>query len=419
MIRLTDGQVLDGRFRIDGLAPGGGGQAISYKGTNLKNNAPVFIKHYCYLWKNDLSEQNIFYSEIFRKLDEKAKKYLCLPEQEVCTQDYKPIIGVQDDHVYTVFEFIDGQTLENIYHNHIPEWDLRRFLKTIFKICMSLEDEGIAHLDIKPDNFLVNKNRNTERNYIKLIDMDNARICDDITSPKKEYSGILQDPVATPFYSAPELINQEQDKISSKSDSFSLAMVLVDLLIGRNAFHQLNDMDQFYEGNCQLRLPTNDLHSLIGAMIQKCLNFNPDERFPVKNMYYTIRRCAGTYFRKKKCHVCIEDTVSGKTYRFYEDQATSADKTFILNRSDLNPIVPRLPENSIKFKIDETRSEYTMTVLSDELEIYRNNKRLSCEKTIYLEIPQPQDSRSRHLPEHKIKLGDKEYRFYLYLQEEK
>lgn len=417
MIKLENGLRLGGQFRIDGLAPGGGGQAFSYLGTNMDNKARVFVKHYCSLFENELPELKIFYTEIFRRLDEKARGYLCLPVSARSGEIYAPVVGVQDNHSYTVFKFIEGKTLENLYQDNIPPWDLRRFLKTIFRICSNLENAGIAHLDIKPDNFLVNRNKNTERDYITLIDMDNAWLCEDADSDVQEYNG-LQPVVATPFYSAPELTNGCHDKISSKSDSFSLAMVLVDLLVGRTNFYKINDMDEFYSGTHTLKLPNNDLHPLMGAMINKCLSFYPDERYPIKNMFYTIKRCAGTYFRKKQCHVCVESVKDGRVYRYFDDDTNDKDYALVLKRHDLNPIVPRLPDNSIKFTIDVSKGNYEMTCLTNEIDIYRNETQLACNRPVPLEIPQPADTHSRHLPLHKIIAYGEEYPVYIYLQED-
>jgi serine/threonine-protein kinase len=78
----------------------------------------------------------------------------------------------------------------------------------------------IIHRDLKPDNILIDK-----QGRLKLVDFGIAKLINkDISGNKTTIMAL------TPSYAAPEQINAE--KISIKTDIFSLAVVAVELLIG-------------------------------------------------------------------------------------------------------------------------------------------------------------------------------------------
>ncbi|MCC7006095.1 MAG: protein kinase [Ottowia sp.] len=128
---------------------------------------------------------------------------------------------------YLVTELVNGDTLKNFIHkcddfckshpkdiNHIAEIKLI-FAKQLISALNHLEEKGLSHADIKPENILV-----ANDGKIKLIDFGM------LTKATNQISNTL----GTANYLAPELIVIKGD--SSKIDSFATANVLLELVTG-------------------------------------------------------------------------------------------------------------------------------------------------------------------------------------------
>lgn len=114
-------------------------------------------------------------------------------------------------------EYIDGEELNS---KHLKEIDIYDLFKTLIFILNKLCNKNIYHLDIKPENILVNKNTKE----IKLADFGLACSRDKM---KKTACG-------TPGYIAYEVL--KDIKISCKSDVFSMGATLYNLLTGKRIY---------------------------------------------------------------------------------------------------------------------------------------------------------------------------------------
>ena len=405
MIALRKGDVIDNKYRIlKIIAPGG--QSTVYEAENLAD-----IKQYNDLPEDCQDEQKAVYREINRRGSEWQKSHnlpynpvdnLCLPVSDPqCTGDsYEPEIGVVNKGIYAVFPFLKGDTLKALLENHaLDKFQTRRLLRAICRICRWLEMNGVAHLDIKPDNFIVT-NPKSAKPYIKLIDMDYARIRD-ASNPNDTYVGIR--PLGgTEFYRAPEVARDDVSSVSSRSDAFSLGMLIVDMLMDGEVFRDSLEEKNLLQG--KYRLPQNDLHPEVVKYIKRAFSIDPKGRPSISNLTYIINQYAGTFFRKMRCQIAISDQ-SGKTYYFEESQDISEDA--------LNPII-RLPKEAcLHLDIDQEKGDYSVTYLQDEQNFYFNDRPVPKGKKRFLEIPDPNVSNSY----------SSEYRLYtvpikIYLEED-
>ena len=156
--------------------------------------------------------------------------------------DIEQNIGEDNDSICIIEEYIDGKSLRQYVHD---ETDTRGYLSVHeicrigIELCCILEylhgynGNGILHMDIKPDNIMLDKN-----GKVKLIDYDNA----------VEGNAGLTVESGSPLYAAPEQYNREKAVI--QSDIYSLGMVILFMVshghIVTDENHKLSEISSRY-----------------------------------------------------------------------------------------------------------------------------------------------------------------------------
>jgi eukaryotic-like serine/threonine-protein kinase len=146
-------------------------------------------------------------------------------------------IGEQDGHAFIAMEFIDGETLRS--HIHGKPLPLDELLELGVEIAEALEAahaEGIIHRDIKPANIFV-----TKRGRAKVLDFGLAKLVPkgittgpDSEADQSDSNSIVGIISGTPSYMSPEQVRG--DGLDSRTDIFSLGLVLYEMATGRQAF---------------------------------------------------------------------------------------------------------------------------------------------------------------------------------------
>ena len=156
--------------------------------------------------------------------------------------DIEQNIGEDNDSICIIEEYIDGKSLRQYVHD---ETDTRGYLSVHeicrigIELCCILEylhgynGNGILHMDIKPDNIMLDKD-----GKVKLIDYDNA----------VEGNAGLTVESGSPLYAAPEQYNREKAVI--QSDIYSLGMVILFMVshghIVTDENHKLSEISSRY-----------------------------------------------------------------------------------------------------------------------------------------------------------------------------
>jgi serine/threonine-protein kinase len=125
---------------------------------------------------------------------------------------------------FLVFEYVPGSTLKQILRSRgaLPAADVLAIASQIAAAIDTAHEAGIIHRDVKPDNILV-----SDDGRAKLADFGVARVPDAPLTREGQFLG-------TPCYAAPETLTAA--KYSPRSDLFSFAAVVYELLCGVRAF---------------------------------------------------------------------------------------------------------------------------------------------------------------------------------------
>lgn len=183
-----------------------------------------------------------------------------------------------DDLIIVVTELCERGDLLTVISNHEVK-DSAKLMQLFYQICDAvsyLHKRGIAHLDIKPDNILVDNYMN-----VKLSDFG---CCESQTS-----NNIPIQPCGTLYYAAPEMLTKPRTD-NRAADIWSLGIVLCTLYTEHLPW--LPGEDDFIKSQilqCQLNLPY-DLHVEIHDIIYQCCKVNPDERIKVDDLLELVSR---------------------------------------------------------------------------------------------------------------------------------
>ena len=156
----------------------------------------------------------------------------------------KPLDYGSNPRPYVVMEYY-SMTLRDLIRRNI---ELKKKLKFMYRIAKALSythSRGIYHGDLKPENILV-KEENGEY-YPAIADWGGGY---------------------TPGYSAPEVVKSGGRILNSKSDVYSLGVILYELLTGRKLFE--DPLDYLERGeNVKVTLQDKELEDLINASLSK------------------------------------------------------------------------------------------------------------------------------------------------------
>ena len=125
--------------------------------------------------------------------------------------------------------------------------------------------QGIAHRDLKLENFMIDGNDN-----IHLISFDHATIC---------YGKPIRNKAGSIYFRAPEVWNENY---GLKCDMWSLGCLLYTMLSGKLAFNGESDAEIQYkvkEGEINFNIAFDTVSDECKDLIKNLLKVEPDYRF--------------------------------------------------------------------------------------------------------------------------------------------
>jgi serine/threonine protein kinase len=160
--------------------------------------------------------------------------------QALALMDHPNIAKVHDagetasGRPYFVMELVKGEPItEYCDQNQVP---VRERLELFLQVCQAVQhahQKGIIHRDLKPSNVLVMSHDGTP--LVKVIDFGVAKAIGQQLTDKTVYTQFTQ-LVGTPLYMSPEQAGESGLDVDTRSDIYSLGVLLYELLTGTTPF---------------------------------------------------------------------------------------------------------------------------------------------------------------------------------------
>ena len=191
----------------------------------------------------------------------------------IATKSYQKI---SNEYGAITMEYIPTGDLMTYFlsKNKLAEKEVQKIFKEMCIAIAHCHDNNIAHLDIKPENFLFEKATNT----VKLIDFHRSYDWND------DYNNMIEqlNGYTSVKYRPPELLNKNQKNALDKIDVWSLGVCLFGLLYGSFPFQFSGVIDGELDYNFILFKKAlnerDDVSKKAKSLIRMILNPNPDQR---------------------------------------------------------------------------------------------------------------------------------------------
>ena len=141
--------------------------------------------------------------------------------------------AIEEQHVYCVMEFLEGQTLAEV-QTKLGRVPVARALHIAIQVCDALDvchRAGIIHRDLKPQNIMLVK-RGAREDFVKLLDFGVAKLKEPegALSPESTGNALL----GTPGYMSPEQLLG--NPVDQRADIYALGVILYQMITGTNPF---------------------------------------------------------------------------------------------------------------------------------------------------------------------------------------
>jgi serine/threonine protein kinase len=207
-----------GAYRVARLL-GIGGMGRVYKGVHPTIGSRVAIKV--------LSRECTDRRELVDRFFAEAKAVNLIRHESIV--NVLDLSTLPDGRPYIIMEYLDGAPLASIIEHAVhtrtplPLGGLARLAVEVLDALDAAHAKGIVHRDLKPDNIFV-----TPSGRPKVLDFGIAKL-NDMTTGSATRTGSL---LGTPHYMSPEQATADKE-ISGRSDIYSLASVLYEMLAGQ------------------------------------------------------------------------------------------------------------------------------------------------------------------------------------------
>ena len=177
------------------------------------------------------------------------------------------------DVPYIAMEYVQGKSLREIVDETEGPFEIERVVAMVEVLAEALHvahEAGIVHRDIKPANLLIRKSDGA----IKIADFGVAKL----SSSTLTQSGIS---LGSPAYMSPEQVRG--GNIDGRSDLFSLAVILYELLCGDRPFKGDDPTALIYSVVYETPVPITKRRKGLPAGLDRffdsALSKDPDDRF--------------------------------------------------------------------------------------------------------------------------------------------
>jgi serine/threonine-protein kinase len=227
------GTVLSGHYRLDRLI-GEGAMGAVYAATRMTDGSTCAVKV--------LHAEYVQHATITRRFFGEAEAMARLEHPGIAR--VFEAARAEDGAPYLVMELLEGRPLSDALamSGPLPLPFAIRIMKTALEALGYAHEHGVVHRDLKPDNLFV-LTLPGQAPTLKIVDFGIAKILDDATTDRPlTRTGAM---LGTPGYMAPEQLRSSRD-VDPRSDLWSMAVILYEVLSGKDPFVGDNAMAQIH-----------------------------------------------------------------------------------------------------------------------------------------------------------------------------
>lgn len=230
---LDTGQILAGRYQVDGLIASGG-FAVVYHGQRVEDSTPVAIKAL------HINVTDSDPAAIDRFVREAAIAAHLQHPNLVRILDFGK---TRTDVLYMVMEHLYGEPLfVHLFDEPMAPIRVHRVLRQMLDALVFAHGQGLVHRDLKPSNVflckVIGQGSSEERVWVKILDFGMAkgvRKHDKLGSAMKVTLTLSGDRVGTPGYMAPEMF-KEGASPTPLVDLYVIGLLGYEMITGEKAF---------------------------------------------------------------------------------------------------------------------------------------------------------------------------------------
>jgi serine/threonine-protein kinase len=183
-------------------------------------------------------------------------------------------IGYEGCIPFMVLEYIESRTLRDLIlgRDALLTQNVLSLMRQMAAALFYIHDSGFLHLDIKPENIIVQND-----GHVVLIDFD-------LAIPTKRWFKRIHALPGTPFYMAPETLTRRI--VDEKSDIYSFGVTCYEML----TYHKPFEGDRIETvrsaqvnptiAPTRLRQHNPEVPATLEALVLKCLAKKPVDRYP-------------------------------------------------------------------------------------------------------------------------------------------
>ncbi len=175
----------------------------------------------------------------------------------------------ESGHAYFAMEYIDGPQITSFCVDH--HLAVRDRLRLFLQLCGAIvhaHQRGILHRDLKPSNILVAPHGDSGLPQVKVIDFGVSKAMERSEDSRATMTGQV---VGTPAYMSPEQLRGDPGAVDTRSDVYSLALVLFEMLTGRAAFPE--------DRPARLGAARSEFRGDLDTIFAKAAASDPDRRY--------------------------------------------------------------------------------------------------------------------------------------------
>ncbi|MFO0550155.1 MAG: protein kinase [Polyangiaceae bacterium] len=265
--------ILNGQFLIEQKI-GSGGMGAVYRAAQPAMNRVVAVK----ILHPKLANRKDLVSRFRREA--RAMSHLTHPN----TVKVFLYGELEDGSLYIVMEYLEGRNLNQVVRREGP-LPVERAIPVLVQVCGALHEahsQGIIHRDLKPENIFLSTNGGL-KDFAKVLDFGLAKVTERELRP-----GSIMLTQEGMVFGTPEFMSPEQaqgKKLDPRSDIYSLATILYEVLTGKLPFEAKTPMEyiQLHVTKPPItldeRIPGKRFPPGLSDVVMRALQKKPEDRY--------------------------------------------------------------------------------------------------------------------------------------------